>query len=118
MSPLAWIAIGLIGGVAAGARYLLDHEISKRAPGPLPLGILAVNLLGTFALGLLVSAGLDGPALVILGGGLIGSFTTFSTWLLDTHRLHAAGLPHLAWANLTVSQLAGLAAFAVAHYVA
>lgn len=117
MSVVAWLAVGLIGGAAAGARFLFDYEVSDRARGPFPFGILAVNLLGAFALGLLAGSGLDGQALVILGGGLIGSFTTFSTWMLDTHRLGSAGLPHLAWANLAVSQAAGFAAFAVGRWI-
>lgn len=118
MSAVAWIAIGLIGGGAAGARFLLDYEISDRASGSFPTGILAVNLGGAFALGLVAGSGLDGQALTILGGGLIGSFTTFSTWMLDTHRLGSSSLPHLAWANLAVAQLAGFGAFAFGHWIA
>lgn len=118
MSATAWVAIGLAGGAAAGARFLLDHEVSKRAGGSFPTGILAVNLLGAFALGLLAGSGLDGQALTIVGGGLIGSFTTFSTWMLDTHLLGSSNLPHLAWANLAISQLAGFAALAFGHGIA
>lgn len=119
MSAVAWVAVGLIGGTAAGARFLLDREVSERVgAGSFPTGILAVNLLGAFALGLLAGSGLDGPALTILGGGLIGSFTTFSTWMLDTHLLRSSSLSHLAWANLAISQLAGFAAFAIGHLIA
>lgn len=118
MSAAAWVAIGLLGGVAAGARFLLDYEVSARAGGVFPAGILVVNLLGAFALGLLASSGLDGQSLTILGGGLIGSFTTFSTWMLDTHRLGSSGLSRLAWANIATSQLAGLAAVAFGHWIA
>ncbi|HEX6457129.1 MAG TPA: fluoride efflux transporter CrcB [Solirubrobacterales bacterium] len=118
MSPFAWIAVGLIGGGAAGARFLLDYEVSALAGGSFPAGILAVNLLGAFGLGLLAGSGLDGQALTILGGGLVGSFSTFSTWMLDTHRLGAARQAHLAWANLVVSQVSGFAAFALGHWLA
>jgi len=118
VSAVAWVAVGLIGGAAAGARFLLDYEISDRAAGAFPTGILAVNLLGSFALGLLAGSGLDGQALMILGGGLIGSFTTFSTWMLDTYRLGSSSLPHLAWANLAIPQLAGFAALALGHWIA
>lgn len=117
MSAVAWVAVGLIGGAAAGARFLFDYEVSDRVGGAFPIGILVVNLLGAFALGLLAGLGLDGQALTILGGGLIGSFTTFSTWMLDTHRLGSSSLPHLAWANLAISQLAGFAALAFGHWI-
>lgn len=118
MSPFAWIAVGLIGGGAAGARFLLDYEVSALAGGSFPTGILAVNLLGAFALGLITGSGLDGHALTILGGGLVGSFSTFSTWMLDTQRLGAARQARLAWANLVVSQIAGFAVFALGHWIA
>ncbi|HET7590561.1 MAG TPA: fluoride efflux transporter CrcB [Solirubrobacterales bacterium] len=118
MSAVAWVAVGLIGGVAAGARFLLDFEVSLRTVGPFPAGILAVNLLGALALGMLAGSGIDGQALTVLGAGLVGSFTTFSTWMLDTHRLHSANLPRLAWANLAISQLAGFGAFALGHWIA
>lgn len=118
MSPVAWVAVGLIGGLAAGARFLLDFEVSLRTVGPFPAGIMAVNLSGALALGLLSGSGLSGQALTILGAGLVGSFTTFSTWMLDTHRLRSANLPQLAWANLAISQLAGFGAFALGHLIA
>ncbi len=92
MSIAAWIAVGLLGGLAAGARFLIDFEISLRARGPFPVGILAVNLSASIALGVVAGAALHGEALAIVAGGGIGSFSTFSTWILDSHRLAAAGL--------------------------
>jgi fluoride exporter len=118
VSASTWVAVGLIGGGAAGLRFLLDYEVSERVDGPFPTGILTVNLLGAFILGLLAGSDLDGQALTIVGGGLIGSFTTFSTWMLDTHRLGSSSLPHLALANLAISQLAGFAALAFGHWIA
>ena len=87
MSLPGWIAVGLLGGVAAAARFAIDAAIHRRARGPFPLGIFAVNVGGAFALGLVAGATLHGEALVIVAGGGIGSFTTFSTWILDAHRL-------------------------------
>lgn len=117
MSAAGWIAVGLLGGVAAGARFLIDAEISSRAAGPFPLGILAVNLTGALALGILAGAALDGDALVVLAGGGIGSFTTFSTWILDSHRLDAAGHTRLATLNIAISLIAGFAAVALGHWL-
>lgn len=117
VSAAGWIAVGLLGGLAAGARFLVDHEIAARAPGPFPLGILAVNVGGALVLGLLAGAALGGEAMTIAAGGVLGSFTTFSTWMLDSHRLGAAGRPGLAWLNIALAAAAGLAAVAFGHWL-
>jgi CrcB protein len=113
----AWIAVGLLGGAAAAARYLIDTAVTARAGHPFPHGILAINIGGALALGLVAGVALEGQALVIVAGGGIGSFTTFSTWILDSHRLADAGHTHLVWLNLGLSLLAGFAAVAVGHWL-
>jgi len=115
VSALAWIAVGLLGGGAAAARFAIDAEVAARAESDFPLGIFAVNISGAFLLGLVAGAGLDGEALVIVAGGGIGSFTTFSTWILDSHRLGAAGQARLAWLNIGLSIATGFAAVALGH---
>lgn len=117
MSVPAWVAVGLLGGAAAAARFLIDAAFAVRSDHPFPLGILAVNLAGTLALGLIAGAALSGEALVIVAGGVLGSFTTFSTWMLDSHRLAEAGHARLVWLNLGLSLLAGFAAVALGHWV-
>ena len=116
MSAPAWIAVGLLGGAAAAARFLVDATFAARSDHPFPLGILAVNLAGTLALGLVAGAALSGEALVIVAGGVIGSFTTFSTWMLDSHRLADTGHAHLVWLNIGLSLIAGFAAVALGHW--
>jgi fluoride exporter len=118
VSPVGWAAVGLLGGAAAGARYLLEAEVAHRIDVHFPLGILAVNLTGAFVLGLVAGSALQGEALTIVAGGLIGSFTTFSTWMLDTHLLGAAERAHIAWLNVAVSVFAGLLALAIGHAIA
>ena len=117
MTAPGWVAVGLLGGVAAAARFLIDAEISARRRAPFPLGILVVNLSGALAAGLVAGAALHGEALVIVAGGGIGSFTTFSTWILDSHRLHAAGLARIAWLNIGVSLVASFVAVALGHWL-
>ncbi len=117
MSVLGWIAIGLLGGVAAAARFVIDHEIKLRARSEFPLGILAVNLSGALALGFVAGVAVHGAALTILAGGGIGSYTTFSTWILDSHRLAVARRADLAWLNVGVSILAGFAAVTLGHWL-
>jgi len=117
LSPGAWVAVGLLGGTAAAARFLIDSAFASRSDHPFPLGILAINLAGTLALGLVAGAALGGQALVIVAGGAIGSFTTFSTWMLDSHRLAEAGHTHLVWLNVGLSLVAGFAAIALGHWL-
>jgi CrcB protein len=117
VSAPAWIAVGLLGGGAAAARFLIDAAFASRADGPFPFGILAVNVAGALALGLVAGAALHGEALVIVAGGGIGSLTTFSTWVLDSHRLGEAGHTHLVWLNVGLSLVAGFAAVALGHWL-
>ncbi len=117
MSLAGWVAVGLLGGIAAAARFVLDAELTVRWPSRFPLGILAVNLLGALVLGVVAGAGLHGEAYTIVAGGTIGSFTTFSTWILDSHRLAAADRADLAWLNIGVSLLAGFAAVTLGHWL-
>jgi CrcB protein len=112
-----WIAVGLLGGLAAAARFAIDAAIAARADSEFPLGILVVNLSGALILGIVAGAALHGEALVIVAGGGIGSFTTFSTWILDSHRLAVAGNVRLAWLNIGVSLAAGFAAVAFGHWL-
>ncbi|MGV1050195.1 MAG: fluoride efflux transporter CrcB [Solirubrobacterales bacterium] len=117
LTALGWIAVGLLGGIAAAARFVIDAELTVRLPSPFPLGILAVNLAGALVLGLVAGAGLHGEAYTIVAGGAIGSFTTFSTWILDSHRLAGAGRAELAWLDIAVSLLAGFAMVALGHWL-
>ncbi len=117
MTILAWIAVGLLGGVAAAARFVIDAEVVARADSQFPVGILVVNLSGAFVLGLVAGTTLHGTALTIVAGGGIGSYTTFSTWILDSHRLGAEGAARLAWLNIGLSLAVGFAAVTLGHWL-
>jgi CrcB protein len=104
------IGIGLVGGVGAIGRFLLDGAVSARAGRSFPWGTLAVNLTGAFALGVLAGAAISDDAYRLAGTGLLGAYTTFSTWALESHRLAEEGRMRLGLANLLVSLAAGLAA--------
>ena len=77
MSPLLFLAAALAGGVGAVLRYLVDVGVARLAGRRFPWGILIVNLTGSFALGVVTTA-LPETAFV-LGAGLLGGYTTFST---------------------------------------
>ena len=111
MSALAvWTAAGLVGGVGALLRFRLDAFVELPAAGEFPLGTLVVNLLGAFCLGLLTGLSITGDTLLVAGTGLLGSFTTFSTVMLETERLGEEGERRLALANVAISFAGGLAA--------
>jgi CrcB protein len=110
MTPWVWLGVGLLGGVGALGRFLLDAAVSVRGPGRFPLGTLAVNASGALLLGLLVGLGVGGHGMLLAGVATLGSYTTFSTWMLESHRLGEDGELRLAAANLAGSLLAGRAA--------
>jgi len=98
-----------VGGLGAIARFLLDGAVSGRAGGSFPWGTFAVNLTGAFALGVLAGAAISADAYRLAGTGLLGAYTTFSTWALESHRLGEEGRLRLGLANLLISLVAGLA---------
>jgi CrcB protein len=109
MSAPVLIALGLVGGVGAVARFLLDAAVAGRLGRSFPWGTLTVNLSGTLCLGVLAGAAVEGDALRLAGTGFLGAYTTFSTWMLESHRLGEEGRLRLGVANLAVSLAAGLA---------
>jgi CrcB protein len=110
MSAPIWIVVAALGALGAVARLLVEDVVSSRLPLTFPLGTLAVNLSGAFVLGLLTGVALTGNAMVLAGGATIGSYTTFSTWMLETHSLVEDGRRIAAAANVLVSVAVGLGA--------
>jgi fluoride exporter len=109
-------AIGLAGGVGAVARFAVDGSVAARVASEFPLGTLVVNLTGAFALGILVGAALDADAYRVAGTGVIGGYTTFSTWAFESQRLGEDGELGLGALNFAVSLVLGvLAAWAGRH---
>lgn len=108
MSALVVLGAGVLGGVGAVARFALDRAVGRRAGRAFPFGTLAVNLTGAFALGVLVGAALSGDAYRLVGVGLIGGYTTFSTWALESHRLAEEGQGGLGALNFAVSVVLGV----------
>ncbi len=113
MSVFAWLGVAGLGAVGALLRFGLDGLVQRSTAGNFPVGTLVVNVLGSFCLGLLVGLSVGGDALLLAGTALLGSFTTFSTWMLETERLAEDGEARLAVGNLTVAVAAGLGAGAV-----
>jgi CrcB protein len=105
-----WVWIALLGGAGALLRFRLDGVVQQRAAGALPLGTLVVNLAGSFGAGLLTGLAVGDTVSLLVATGLLGSFTTFSTWMLETERLAEEGERRLALVNVVVPLAGGLAA--------
>ena len=109
MSVLVVLAVGLVGGLGAIARFTLDGAVTARLGRQLPFGTLAVNVSGAFVLGVL-AATLSGDAYRIAGTGFLGAYTTFSTWMFESHRLGEDGRLRAGALNIAVSLALGLTA--------
>jgi CrcB protein len=103
-------------GAAVGAplRYLLDRYIQRSRNSVFPWGTLAVNVAGSFLLGLLTGT-TDRTITLLVGVGFCGAFTTYSTFGYETVRLAEDGSRWYAALNVGVSLTAGLAAALLGH---
>lgn len=110
IDALPWVGLGALGALGALGRFTVDAAVSARRPSDFPFGTLAVNLSGGLVLGTLVGLGVGGDARFVLGTGLLGAYTTFSTWMFEAQRLGEDGEWRLMWWNLGGPMLAGLAA--------
>ncbi|WP_327586040.1 fluoride efflux transporter CrcB [Nonomuraea sp. NBC_00507] len=104
------LLVALGAAIGAPLRYLADRLVQSRHDSVFPWGTLAVNLAGSFALGLLVGMP-AGPALsAALGTGFCGALTTYSTFSYETLRLAQEGTRFYALANIVAGIVAGLGA--------
>ncbi|MDT0464891.1 fluoride efflux transporter CrcB [Streptomyces gibsoniae] len=112
-----WLLVIVGAVVGAPLRYLTDRAVQLRHDTVFPWGTLAVNVTGCLILGLLTGAAASGhvsPHLqLLIGTGLCGALTTYSTFSYETLRLTETGAGFYAAANVVASLTAGLgAAFA------
>lgn len=107
---MVWTGVMLLGGLGAVCRFLLDRAVSARHTRGFPFGTLAVNLSGAFLLGFLGGLALDRHAALLAGTAFVGSYTTFSTWMLETQRLGEERRVWPAVGNIGISVALGLTA--------
>lgn len=114
---MTWVGVALAGSFGAVARYGTDRAVQHRWPGTFPLGTFVVNVTGCLALGVvagLLDAGrVGGDTADVVGSGLLGAFTTFSTFGYETVRLVEHDRPAVAARNVVASLVMGLIAAAV-----
>ena len=113
MNVLVWSGVVLIGGAGSVLRFLVDGAVSARTGRAFPYGTLVVNLTGALILGLLTGVALTGSAALLAGTAAVGSYTTFSTWMLETQRLTEERQTIPAALNVLLSLTLGVAATAL-----
>ncbi|MEV4190694.1 fluoride efflux transporter CrcB [Streptomyces toxytricini] len=117
-----WLLV--VAGAAVGAplRYLVDRAVQARHESVFPWGTFAVNAAACLLLGLLTGAALAGAASarwqLLLGTGLCGALSTYSTFSYETLRLAERGRSRAAAANVAASVLVGFGAVALGSQAA
>lgn len=117
ISALMWVALGLGAGCGAVMRFVLDGAVSRALPRSLPIGTMVVNLTGCFALGVIDGASVSRDVALVFGTGVVGAYTTFSTWMFETHRLAEERQSLRATQNVLLSVLLGIAVGAVGLWI-
>ncbi|MFE9256042.1 fluoride efflux transporter CrcB [Streptomyces sp. NPDC006879] len=109
-----WFLVALGGAVGAPLRYLVDRSVQTRHDSVFPWGTFTVNASGSLLLGVLTGAVAAGAVpsgvQLLLGTGLCGALTTYSTFSYETLRLAERGWTFLAVANVLASVLIALGA--------
>jgi len=111
------IAVAIGGAIGAMSRYAISSHIARMMGSGFPWGTLAVNLIGSFLMGLLAPLLLSRISSPEIRGfitvGVLGSLTTFSTFSMETVVLYQRGDTALAALNIGVSVAACIAGLIV-----
>ncbi len=117
MNILLWTGVVLIGGAGSVARFLVDGAIGSAAGRDFPFGTMVINISGAAILGLLTGLALGHGQALLAGTAAVGSYTTFSTWMLETQRLAEERQHRKAIVNVAVSLVLGVAAAALGRLI-
>lgn len=109
---MIWVWVGVGAGLGAPARYLADRFVQTRHDSHFPWGTVAVNVFGSFLLGLLTGAAqaLSPGVQAAVGVGFCGALTTYSTFSYETMRLLENKLAGYAAANVLIALVCGFGA--------
>ncbi len=103
------------GALGSGARYLVSTWTARALGADFPRGTLVVNVTGSFVLALLLARAdaVSPEARLFLGAGVLGGYTTYSSFNYETLSLFDGGSPAVAAANLALTVLSCLVAGAL-----
>jgi fluoride exporter len=111
---VTWLLVALGAAVGAPLRYLIDRTVQARHDSVFPWGTFGANVGGSFILGVLtgatVAGAVAGGVLTLVGTGMCGALTTYSTFSYETIRLLEERATLYALLNVGASVIAGLAA--------
>ena len=110
MNVGVWVAVVLIGGAGSVLRFYVDGIVTSAIGRDFPYGTLAVNLSGAVILGLITGLALTGDTSLLAGTAAVGSYTTFSTWILESQRLTEERQHRKAVLNIVASLVLGVVA--------
>jgi len=119
MSAVVFLGVAAAGGLGAALRFFLDGAVNRGREFRIPVGTLTINVTGSFLLGVVTGAAghLGVVPVAVLGAGLLGGYTTFSTASFETVRLARGGRTTAAAVNglgmLVVSVAAAAAGVAL-----
>jgi CrcB protein len=117
VSILLWAAVMVIGGAGSVLRFMVDGTVSSIAGRDFPTGTLVVNISGAVILGLLTGLALSHDAALLAGTAAVGSYTTFSTWMLETERMAEERQQRKVALNVVMSLVLGVAAAALGKLI-
>lgn len=115
---ILWLGVLVAGGIGAVLRFVVDGAVARRMARSFPFGTLTVNISGAVLLGLISSLALNRHLALLADTAFIGSYTTFSTWMLETQRLGEERQISYAVANVVVSMALGVAATLFGQWIA
>ena len=115
---IVWLGVLVAGGVGSVLRFVVDGAVARRMARSFPFGTLTVNISGAVLMGLISSLTLSRHAALLADTAFIGSYTTFSTWMLETQRLGEERQVSYAAANVVVSMALGIAAALFGQWIA
>jgi len=120
---MMWIAVVLGGAVGTAARHALNLATTRLISTPVPWATAAVNMIGSLVIGVLAGAiaaerlSMSPWVRTFLFVGILGGFTTFSSFMLDSLTLMHTGAPMKAGLNLAGQLALGVALTFGGYYI-
>ena len=111
---MSWLYVAIGGALGSVLRFFLQGRIQAWIPGPLPIGTLSINLLGSAIIGFVggifgTSPAVAGhPVRLFLMVGILGGFTTFSSFSLENLYLIRDGQGRVAMLYILASNVGGI----------